>query len=144
MRPDYFMFDHQETPEEIGQSERLETYRTMLNTTFDALCNNAMTSKQPHALQINNMLPFECSVFGSEHFRQYLGTLNSYRIGVCHYDCDGEMTMVGQPAASWIMRKLSVMFFNHLESVQTFSLDADVSWPMGEADRDFPNHRSRP
>lgn len=140
----YLTIDLPEVNEDFGQSLGgdgsevdscgLPAYRHTLRNVFSSISMNDMRGKDNFELRLYNVPPYRSDVYSSENWKQFLGGLTSFTLGLKSYDNGTGWRMNMHSPAIEVARLLGEMFWDHLDRIRSFSLHCDSSWPLGGPD----------
>jgi hypothetical protein len=125
------VLDIVESSEQTLELEATKKWRKLIFVVFDALTENAISSKKDFELQILNIPPLPCSLYGSVKFQRMLNSVSQFTLALSHFDnnCGWQLNTMEAPLS--FASQLSERFWNHLAGVKALSIHADYSWPFG-------------
>ena len=127
------VFDVDEQPEETLKFERIENWRKLIFTVFNAVAKNDLSSKQDFELCLFNIPPLPCSMYWSPEFHRFLNSVGHLKLSFSHFDNGAGWNMNTMSMPVHFASNLGPWFWNHLANIKGLSIDADDSWPFGLA-----------
>ena len=126
---DFYMFDEEESEEQIAEAERDEAWRGIMAKTFQALAQN----KKPccKKFEIKQLVAREVSTFNDKAFHAFLGRIEQFKLSIRGADNGAGWEINTLEGFLAFISRLDRFFFNHLRSVTDLTIVADVSGPIG-------------
>ena len=119
---DFYMFQYEETQEEVVGEEANEGWRALMAKTFQALAQNTIPGFK--SLVISNLVPKEVSTFSTTAFHKFLGQMEHFELSVSGADNGAGWKITTLECFTAFVDKLDQWFFNHLVSVTDLTIDA--------------------
>ena len=118
-----------ETSAQVVEAEQTENWRALMAQSYDALVRNERSCFE--RFEIKDLMPKEVSTFNSDAFHTLLGTLKTFKLSLHEYDNGAGWCLNTLRYYNPFAKNLGAWFFDHLDSVQEFVLQADKTGPLG-------------
>jgi hypothetical protein len=118
---DFYMFQYEETQEEVVEEEANEEWRALMAKTFQTLAQN--TSPGLKSLVTSNLVPKEVSTFSTAAFHKSLGQMEHFELSVYGADNGAGWKITTLEGFTAFVAKVDRWFFNNLVSVTDLTID---------------------
>ncbi|RJE25922.1 hypothetical protein PHISCL_01764 [Aspergillus sclerotialis] len=135
---DYFQdSEFDKDPEAAAMAESENAFRGLMAASFRAIISNYTRYPSsvpfPRSVEINDLNIIMVSTFSTDAFQYFLSQLKTFKLSLIEYDNGAGWQLNTNSIFASFADCLGSLFFNHLASVEEFSLDPRKSGFLGNA-----------
>lgn len=126
--------DFNKDPEAAAMAESENAWRGLMAASYRAIISNYTRYRRfPRSVEINDLNIIMVSTFSTDAFQYFLSQLKTFKLSLIEYDNGAGWQLNTQSIYESFADCLGSLFYNHLASVEEFSLDPRNSGFLGNA-----------